>query len=74
MRTTLAGLLRRVPGARVREYGGVGAFATLSLRASTADQVPVYVDGILQNRSFGGPFNLASVPDLADRLRHRVPR
>ncbi len=35
----LADLLRRVPGARVRDFGGLGRFATVSFRASTAEQV-----------------------------------
>ena len=32
----LSDLLRRVPGARVTSYGGIGQFATVSLRGSTA--------------------------------------
>lgn len=58
----LGSALGRVPGARVREFGGIGGYAILSLRASTAEQVPVYVDGVLQNRALGGPVNLAALP------------
>jgi len=49
----LADVLRRVPGARVRQYGGFGQYATLSLRSSTAEQVTIQVDGIPQNRALG---------------------
>jgi iron complex outermembrane receptor protein len=58
----LGDLLRRVPGARVRSYGGLGRFATVSFRASTAEQVTVLLDGIPQNRALGGPVDLASIP------------
>ncbi len=58
----LADILRRVPGARVRDYGGLGSYATLSLRASTAEQVAVYVDGLPENRALGGPVDLSFVP------------
>jgi len=58
----LADLLRRVPGARVRDYGGLGSYATLSLRASTAEQVTILVDGVPQNRALGGPVDLSSIP------------
>ena len=58
----LADVLRRVPGARVRDYGGLGRYATVSLRASTAEQVTVLVDGVPQNRALGGPVDLSSIP------------
>lgn len=55
-------LLPRVPGARVSSYGGVGQFATVSLRGSSADQVTVRVDGVPQNRALGGAVDLSSLP------------
>jgi iron complex outermembrane receptor protein len=58
----LADLLRRVPGARVRDYGGLGSYATVSLRGSTSEQVTVLVDGVPQNRALGGPVDLSSIP------------
>ena len=58
----LADVLRRVPGARVRDYGGFGRFATVTLRGSTAEQVTVLVDGVPQNRSLGGPVDLSAIP------------
>ncbi|ANM30309.1 hypothetical protein ABI59_13090 [Acidobacteria bacterium Mor1] len=64
----LSDLLRQVPGARVRDYGGLGQYATVSLRGSTAEQVTVLVDGVPQNRALGGPVNLAAIPasDIAE--------
>ncbi len=58
----LSDLLRRVPGARVTSYGGIGQFATISLRGSTAEQVTLLVDGVPQNRALGGPVDLSSIP------------
>ncbi|HXV75759.1 MAG TPA: TonB-dependent receptor [Candidatus Polarisedimenticolaceae bacterium] len=58
----LGDVLRRVPGARVRDYGGLGSYATMSLRASTSEQVTVLVDGVPQNRALGGPVDLSSIP------------
>ena len=58
----LADLLRRVPGARVRDFGGLGRFATVSFRASTAEQVTILVDGIPQNRALGGAVDLSFIP------------
>lgn len=58
----LADVLRRVPGARIHDYGGLGSYATISLRASTAEQVTVLVDGIPRNRATGGPVDLSSIP------------
>jgi iron complex outermembrane receptor protein len=58
----LGDVLRRVPGARVRDYGGLGSYSTVSLRASTAEQVVVLVDGVPQNRALGGPVDLSTIP------------
>ncbi len=55
-------MLRRVPGARVRQFGGLGQFATLSLRSSTAEQVAIHVDGVPQNRALGGAVDLSFLP------------
>ncbi|HET6372362.1 MAG TPA: TonB-dependent receptor [Candidatus Polarisedimenticolia bacterium] len=60
--TSLAELLEESAGLRVRSYGGLGGFATVSIRGSTAEQVNVYVDGILMNPALGGGVNLADLP------------
>ncbi len=65
----LGDLLRRVPGARIRDYGGLGRYATISLRASTSEQVAVFVDGVPQNRALGGPVDLSSIaPGSVERI------
>ncbi len=58
----LADVLRAVPGARVRSYGGIGQYATISLRGSTAEQVAVLLDGVPLNRALGGPVDLSLLP------------
>jgi outer membrane receptor protein involved in Fe transport len=64
----LASVLRRVPGARVNDYGGLGRYSTVTLRASTAEQVTILVDGIPQNRALGGPVDLSFIP--ATQISH----
>ncbi len=59
--TTLADLLEETAGVRVRSWGGLGAFSTVSIRGSTAEQVSVYVDGVLLNTALGGGVNLADL-------------
>lgn len=59
---TLPEALAESPGVRVVQYGGLGAFSTVSLRGAPASQVAVYVDGV----PLAGPghsiANLADVP------------
>ena len=55
----LPALLDRHPGLRVTRMGGLGAFTAVSVRGSTADQVRVYVDGVLLNSADG------RLPDLS---------
>jgi outer membrane cobalamin receptor len=43
---TAATLVEDAAGVRVRRYGGLGSFATISIRGSSPTQVPVLVDGI----------------------------
>lgn len=57
-----ADVLGRAVGVHVRDAGGVGGYSTLSLRGSTAAQVPVYLDGVLLNGPGTGELNLADVP------------
>ena len=62
---SLAEVIAKEMGAQVRSTGGLGGFATLSLRGSTSEQVMVYLDGILLNDGSGGGVNLANF-SLAD--------
>jgi iron complex outermembrane receptor protein len=72
-RMDLADLLREAVGVDVRGFGGLGGFATLSIRGSTSDQVPIFLDGVLLSRAMGGGFNLGDVP-LAHLERIEVYR
>lgn len=56
---TVTDLLAQAVGLHVRSYGGLGSFATVSIRGSTAEQVNIYVDGVLLNPALGGAVNLA---------------
>ena len=58
--TTMEELLRETAGVQVSSLGG--AFATVSIRGSTAEQVVVYLDGVPLNRALGGGVNLADLP------------
>ena len=60
--TTLPDVLAEATGVHVKRLGGLGAFSTISLRGSSADQVEVYLDGILLNAAFGGGVDLGNLP------------
>lgn len=55
-------ILRPVAGVRVATLGGLGAFAPVSIRGSTNDQVVVLVDGLRQNAAQGGGADLSDLP------------
>lgn len=55
-------LLRHAVGVDVRGFGGLGGFATVSIRGSTAEQVPVFLDGVLLNSALSGSLDLGSIP------------
>ena len=58
----LAAVLSQMVGVKVRQYGGLGDFATVSIRGSSASQVNVYLDGVPVNDSYSGVTNLADFP------------
>jgi len=58
----LAQVLSSQVGVRVKQYGGLGSFATVSVRGSSSSQVSVYLDGIPVNDPYLGPANLADLP------------
>jgi outer membrane cobalamin receptor len=62
---TAAEALDRVPGLHVNDYGGIGAFSTVSIRGSGSSQVNVYLDGVPLSRSALGVVNLADLPFAA---------
>ncbi|MBN1164500.1 MAG: TonB-dependent receptor [Candidatus Krumholzibacteriota bacterium] len=56
-----AALLSRSVGVRVKQYGGLGSFATLSIRGSSSTQVQFYLDGVPLNDAYSGMTNLADI-------------
>ena len=58
----LGEVLDRQPGLRVSRQGGLGSFATASLRGSTAEQVLVLLDGLPLVSAEGGPVDLGMLP------------
>jgi len=54
-------VLEKEAGVRVRRYGGLGSYSTLSIRGSNANQVNVYIDGIPVNNAGAGEVNLSDI-------------
>ena len=73
----LAQTLDRATGVNIRRYGGLGAFSTLSIRGSTAEQVQVFLDGVPLNSAVGGGVDLGGLPiggvESVDIYRGAVP-
>ena len=59
---TAADVLQELVGVQVQRFGGLGAFSTISIRGSSANQVPVYLDGIPLSQSVDQTVNLADLP------------
>ena len=59
--TNLTDILEREAGVRVRKFGGLGSYSTLSIRGSNSNQVRMYIDGIPLNNSQGGEVNLSDL-------------
>jgi len=59
---TLPQILEREAGLRVRQFGGLGSYSTLSIRGANPNQSRFYVDGIPFNNSQTGEVNLADLP------------
>ncbi len=55
-------LLSQMVGVRVKQYGGLGSYATVSIRGSSSNQVQVYLDGIPMNDAYMGMTNLSDLP------------
>jgi outer membrane cobalamin receptor len=69
----LGDLLVEVPGVVVTRSGGVGDFATVSLRGSNPDEVRFYVDGVPLAVASGGSIDLSTLP-LGDVERVEIYR
>ncbi len=59
---TVADALADSVGVTVRRFGGLGAFSTVSIRGSSANQVQVYLDGIPLSRARNETVNLGDLP------------
>ena len=59
---TIGEVLGQAPGVRVLQYGGLGAFSTVSLRGAPAGQVSVFLDGAPLTSAAHGIVNLSDLP------------
>lgn len=59
---SLPDVLSREAGVRVRQFGGLGSYSTLSLRGTNPNQSKIYWNGVPINNSLGGEINLADLP------------
>ena len=66
---TAADALADSVGVQVRRFGGLGAFSTISIRGSSANQVQFYLDGVPLSRAQNETVNVADLPfDGLDRI------
>lgn len=62
-------LLGQAVGIQVQRFGGLGAFSTISIRGSTANQVPVFLDGVPLSQAQDQTVNLSDLPlDSLERI------
>ncbi len=59
---TAADVLGDSVGVQVQRFGGLGDFSTISIRGSSANQVPVYLDGVPLSQSQDQTVNLTDLP------------
>ncbi|OED40203.1 hypothetical protein AB833_12295 [Chromatiales bacterium (ex Bugula neritina AB1)] len=75
--SSLAEVAAAESGVQFRQSGGLGSFSTVSLRGSSAQQVNVYLDGVLLNEAAGGGVNFSDIELLdaqqVDIYRGSVP-
>ena len=62
---SLSEVLAQAAGVRIQQYGGLGAFSTVSLRGAPAGQVSVFLDGEPLGSAAHGVVNLADLPVTA---------
>ena len=58
----LTSVLSQLVGVRVTQYGGLGSFATVSIRGSSSSQVRTYLDGMPIDDPYLGVTNLSDLP------------
>jgi len=59
---TTADVLSESVGVQVQNFGGLGGFSTISIRGSSANQVPIHLDGIPLSQSQDQTVNLNDLP------------
>jgi iron complex outermembrane receptor protein len=73
----LPSVLSRLVGVRVTQYGGLGSFATASIRGSSSSHVKVYLDGVPVDDAYLGVVDLSQLPlggvDRVDVYRGTSP-
>jgi iron complex outermembrane receptor protein len=62
---TLAELLSEAAGVRVQQYGGLGAFSTVSLRGAPPGQVSIFLDGAPLSAAAHSVISLGDLPATA---------
>lgn len=66
---TAVDVLAESAGVQVQRYGGLGAFSTVSIRGSSANQVPIYLDGVPLAPAQDQTVNLSNLPlDSLERI------
>ncbi len=58
----LTAVLSQLVGVRVTQYGGLGSFATVSIRGSSSSQVRTFLDGMPIDDPYLGVTNLGDLP------------
>lgn len=59
--SSLAEVVAAESGVQFKQSGGLGSHTSVSLRGSSAEQVNVYLDGILLNEASGGGVNFSDI-------------
>lgn len=59
---SVADAVEDAAGVRVRRYGGLGSFATISIRGTAPSQVPVFLDGMPAGDARTGVVSLDDLP------------
>jgi outer membrane cobalamin receptor len=62
---TLTELLSEIAGVHLQQYGGLGAFSTMSLRGAPPGHVAIYLDGVPLTSAAHGVVSLGDLPATA---------
>ena len=60
--TNLSDVIEKESGIKIRKSGGTGSHSLASIRGKSADQVMIYLDGVLLNTASGGGVDLSLIP------------